>query len=224
MKKGFLQIFVACVALLVYSVSFAQSSTSLTTSVTLTGPTGVDPVALKVMGTGTTPADWANTTHQTSLSFDPLTLFTFTDAAGRSFKVFLPDHFFSIDMAYTYGGGAAISQISFSFAETAKPAGQPNGMGSKATATLVRKRLDATGAEVAETAADRIAKVLLADVGTTGATLTQLTGGWLRVYVGVVTKDPALPAGDVEKTAAAEVFSPGDLPGAYSGTFTVISL
>jgi len=223
-RKGFQFLAVACALLLVTSLSFAQSTSSLSTSVTVSGPTGVAPVTLRVMGTGTSPADWADTTNYTSLSFDPLTLLTGTSSAGVPFSVFLPDHFFSIDMAYTYGGGATISQISFAFTGT-EPAGQPvgSGLGVKATATFVRKRI-VGGVEATETAADRISKVLLGNVDTASVLLSDLSQGWLRVYVGLVTKDPALPAGDVELTSAAQVFSPGDVPGAYSGTLTIISL
>lgn len=226
MRKGFQILAVACLALLVYSVSFAASTSTLATTVTLTGPTGVNPVALKVLGKGTNTSDW-NPTPQTSLSFDPITLNTFT-VSGKTFSVFLPDHFFSIDMQYTYGGGAAISQFQFSFIGT-EPAGQTgHGLGVKATATFVKKRLDANGVEVPETVADRVSpgKVLLRDVNTAHVTLSQLSGGWLRVYVGLVTKDPLLGTSDIENATGtlAEVFSPGDVPGSYSGTLTITSL
>lgn len=229
MRKGFLQLLViTCASLLIYSASFAASTSTLTTSATVSGPSGVNPVALKVMGTGTSPSDWADTTRYTTLSFDPLTLFEFPNPApgGAPFLTFLPDHFFSIDMAYTYAPGAAITQMSFLFTGT-EPAAQPvgHGLGVKGTATFVKKRIDpVTGSEVAESVADRIGKVLLRDVSTIGVTLADLAGGWLRVYVGVVTKDPALPAGDVELTSTAEVFSPGDIAGTYTGTLTIMSL
>jgi hypothetical protein len=233
MRKRFLQILtIACVSLLVCPVTFAASTSSLQTSVTLTGPTGVNPVALKVTvppGTDVPPESytWASTPSAT-LSFDPMTLFTFPqqDTTKPPFLTFLPDHFYSIDMAYTYGTGAAITQMSFAFTAT-EPAGQPvgHGLGVKATASFVRKRIDpVTGSEATEAATDRINKVLLRDVSTVGVQLTDLNGGWLRVYVGVVTKDPGLPVGDIEKTATAEVFSPGDIAGAYTGTLTISSL
>jgi hypothetical protein len=211
------------VLLLVPALSFAASTSTLDTSVTLNGPTGVNPVALRVAGTGLNPSDW-DPTPQTSLNFDPLTLFTFDNPNGAPFKTFLPNHFYSIDMAYTYEQGATITQISFQFTST-EPAGQPvgHGLGVKGTATMVRKHL-VDGVEATETDADRINKVLLRDVSTVGVPLTTLAGGWLRVYVGLVTKDPALPAGDVELTTEAEVFSPGDIPGSYTGTLTVMSL
>jgi hypothetical protein len=225
MRKGFQILAVVSLALLVYSVSFAASSSSLATTVTLTGPSGVNPVALKVMGKGTNVSDWI-TIPQTSLNFDPLTLYNFT-VGGKTYSVFLSDHFFSIDMAYTYGG-AAIGQMTFSFSGI-EPAGQTgHGLGVKATATFVKKRLDSNGIEVLETPADRVSpgKVLLKDVNTASITLAQLSGGWLRVYVGLVTKDPLLGTTDIENATGtlAEVFSPGDVPGPYSGTLIVTSL
>ncbi len=87
----------------------------------------------------------------------------------------------------------------------------------------MKKRI-VNGAEATEVAGDRIAKVLLKDVSTVNVLLTDLVQGWLRMYVGLVTKDPALPSGDVEFSTAAQVFSPGDVPGTYSGTLTVSSL
>jgi hypothetical protein len=231
MRKGFLEIMaLVCLSMLVYSVSFAASSEPLTASVTLGGPTGVDAVVISVPGTGTA-SDWASAVVATSLNFDPLTLFKFNesgaeDPAGK-YHVFLPNHFYSIDMSYTYTGGAGtITQISFTFAETAKPALQPNGLGRKATATTVRKYLLGDGSEAIEQTSDRITKVLLENVSTAGVTLQQLAGGWLRMYVGLVTKDPLLGTSDIENAPGtlAEVFSPGDLPGPYSGILTVSSL
>lgn len=237
MRKGFLEIMaLVCLSMLVYSVSFAASSEPLTTSVTLGGPTGVDAVVISVPGTGTA-SDWASAVVATSLNFDPLTLFKFNesgaeDPAGK-YHVFLPNHFYSIDMSYTYTAGAGtINQISFTFQETAKPANQPNGLGRKATATTVKKRLLSDGSEAIEQLSDRITKVLLENVSLAGITLPELaqfggTGsGWLRMYVGLVTKDPALGTADIENASGtlAEVFSPGDLPGPYSGILTVGSL
>ncbi|KPK97311.1 MAG: hypothetical protein AMJ95_09685 [Omnitrophica WOR_2 bacterium SM23_72] len=224
-RKGFQIMAVVCVSLLVYGLSFAASTSSLTTSVTVDPPSGVSPVALRVAGTGTSPADWADlTNYYPNLDFGPLTLYTGT-TDGTSWAVFLPSYFYSVDMAYTYGGGAGITQFSFSYSSDVVPLGQPtdSGLGVKSTATFVRKRM-VDGVEVTETPADRIAKVLLRDVGTVNVLLSDLSQGWLRMYVGVVTKDPALPAGDVELTTTAQVFSPGDVPGDYSGILTVFTL
>ncbi|MFH0827045.1 MAG: hypothetical protein V1923_04065 [Candidatus Omnitrophota bacterium] len=222
-RKGFQILAVVCVSLLVCGVSFAASTSTLSASATVTGPTGISPVTLRVLGTGANPSDWADTTNYTSLDFDPLTLLTGT-ANGIPFSVFLPNHFYSIDMAYTYGGGAAITQMSFLFTGT-EPAGQPigSGLGVKGTATLVKKRI-VNGVEAPETGGDRIAKVLLRDVSTVNVLLTDIAQGWLRMYVGLVTKDPALPAGDIELGSEAQVFSPGDVPGSYTGSLTISSL
>lgn len=232
-RKGFLLILAVCLTLPVCSVGLAQ--TSLTASATISGPSGVTPVAIRVTvppGTNVPPSAYVwDTTSSASLNFDPLVLKAFT-ASGTEvqvgdpqakFLIFLSDHFYSIDMAYTYGGGAAITRILFEYTDVSPP--QTAGLGSKATATFVRKYF-ANGAEAPETINDRTApgKLLLSNAGGTIISLSQLNGGWLRVYVGLVTKNPALPAGDVELLSSTTPFVPGDAPGTYEGRITITSL
>ena len=174
------------------------------------------------------PSIWAGSTEVGSIDFDPLTLETFTVTEGdvtRTYQAFLPSHYYAIDLGYTYGAGSAISSIGFAYAEGANPnAANPDGggLGSKATVSLVRKALDSEGEELPEEVSDTLeTKVLLTDIGSASVSMTELAGGWLRVYVGLVTKNPELDASDVEFTEEAEVFSPGDIPGGYSGTLTI---
>lgn len=224
MKKAFVLVLAACFSFLFCVDTFAQ--TSLPASATIGGPTGVNMVALRVNNKGTLPSDWT-TTPVTSLDFNPMTLQTFT-VSGRTFSSFLPNHFFAIDMAYTFSTGSPITQIQFHYTDGTPPAGQAHGLGWKATATFVKKRLDANGNEVTETIADRVGpgKILLKDAGTVSFTLSSLSGGWLRVYVGMVTKDPALGTTDIENAPGtqAEVFSPGDVAGSYTGTVSITTL
>ena len=57
-------------------------------------------------------------------------------------------------------------------------------------------------------------KKLLKDLASEHITVAETTGGFLRVYTGVVTGDASTPAGGVPFTNA-------DKPGAYNGTLVV---
>ena len=223
MKKGiFVALTLIGLSLFISTLTFAQ--TNIPASATVPGPTAVDPSVIKVMGTGSSPANWDG--EVSSMSFDPLTLNTFPnpDPTKAPFQVFLPDHFFSIDMGYLYGPGTSITQITTSYSDTLSP--QTHGLGWKTTATFVRKFILPDGSEKTESLPADLApgttgKILLKDVTSKSFLLSQISPGWLRMYVGIVTKDPAAILPD---PTLAEVFSPGDTAGTYAGNLVISSL
>jgi len=63
----------------------------------------------------------------------------------------------------------------------------------------------------------------LIDVQNEGILLSAISPGWLRIYVGLVTKDPSDPVFGSAWPSNFEVFSPGDVPGPYTGTLIISS-
>lgn len=136
----------------------------------------------------------------TNLSFDPLTF----DATNG---IYLPDHFFAIDVGST--GGAGVPDVTVSYTEGTNPNGTGLGLGWHAAATFVR--VSAT-TETPLTAHGP--KKLLKDLASEHITPAEITGGFLRIYTGIVTGDASTPAGGVPFTNA-------DAPGTYNGTLVV---
>jgi len=207
------------VLFLVVSVSyFCSISFAIDASATMPYPTGITPVATLVMGKGTLTTDWKGTA--TTLNFDPLTLFTFPDPndAANPFQIFLPDHFFSIDVGYVYTiSGAPITKIVISYKDTST-----NILGPKATATFVKKKF-----KVAETIPGDLVlggKVLLSKINTLPQlNISDLGGGWLRAYIGLANMDSTVDP-SVRDPADAKPFVPGDAPGPYTGQITISAL
>lgn len=136
----------------------------------------------------------------TNLSFDPMTF----DATNG---IYLPDHFFAIDVGGV--GGAGAPTVNVSYTEGLNPNGATNGLGSHAAATFVRVE---TASEVPLTAHGP--KKLLKDITGESITTAEQSGGFLRIYAGIVTGDASTPSGGAP-------FTNGDQPGAYNGTLVV---
>lgn len=136
----------------------------------------------------------------TNLSFDPLTF----EAVNQ---IYLPDHFFAIDVGVT--GGAGNPTVTVAYTEGLNPNAPGKGLGWHASATFVRIE------GVTEVPlATHGPKKLLKDLTSENITPAELTGGFLRVYTGIVTGDATTPTGGVP-------FTNGDNPGAYNGTLVV---
>lgn len=214
MNSKFLKIvLMMVVSFFICSVSFADS---IPAAVNVPYPSGATPVMTKVINKGLNPSDWIG--PASSLDFGPLTYFSGIDpVTSKSFSLFLPACFYAIDVGYAYGGSGSISQISVVYTEGATP--QAHGLGWKATATFVKKALDSSGTELDDVLLPE-GKQLLKDVNESFS-LSTLGGGWLRLYVGVSTKDPTASPAD---PAEAETFGPADVPGDYNGTLEIIGI
>ena len=143
----------------------------------------------------------------TDLDFDPM---VFNSELG----IWLPDHYFAIDVGAT--GGAGSVNVTITYSEGAKPIGQTNGLGFKSTATFVK----ITGPEDDQLETELIShgpKKLLKDLaGGEQFTGAELLGGFLRAYVGIFPGDDADILGD-----GGAPFTNADVPGDYDGTLTV---
>ena len=170
-----------------------------TLSASVPAATGVTFTASSVNATGTpvfTPVTGS------TLSFNPL-------AFNTTNQIWLPDHFFAVDISPT--GGSGNTDSTFTYAETANPNTPGNGLGWKSKATFMR--VNGT-VETALTAHGTGGRKLLKDLAAERVTPTELSGGRLRVYLGINTGDTTTPTGG-------ETFSNADQDGAYTGTLTI---
>ncbi len=127
--------------------------------------------------------------------------------------IWLGKHFYAIDVAPTIGVGGApaagnFGTVSFSFTGETVPAGQTAGDG-------LSKRAVLTAVKVAGTTETNLrGPARLGAVGSLASiTGSDVSGGFLRVYVGLYTGLPAV-VGAVPPTN-------GDKPGVYGGTLTI---
>ena len=135
------------------------------------------------------------------LTMDPM---VFNSALG----IFLPDHYFVLDMGATGGG----LDVVMTYAEGANPNGTGHGLGWKSAATF--QKVVGTVETNITGHGDANGKKLLKDVTSEHFLPADTTGGFLRAYVGVNT-------GDAKTPALGEVFTTLDKTGAYAGTLTV---
>ena len=163
-------------------------------SVNVPQATGISVTASNVLTNGNV----FRPVNGSELSFNTLTL----DPVN---KIFQPDHYFALDVGTTGGAGTPAS-ITVTYSEIAKPVGQVKGLGYKVAATFAKE----------EGATETIlVKKKLQDVSGEQITASQITGGYLRILLGVVSGDPATsPAGS-------EPIKTTDQPGDYSGKVTI---
>lgn len=136
-------------------------------------------------------------------------------AFNSNLGVWLPDHYFAIDVGVT--GGAGSADVTVSYNEGAIPNGQTKGLGWKSTATFVK----ITGPNNAQVETELVShgpKRLLTQLESSAEQLTgaELLGGFLRVYVGIFPGDDQTLI-----NLGGEPFTNSDVPGTYDGTLTI---
>lgn len=195
MKK--LTHYLVIVFFLAMGMAVNAATVDFAVSATVPAATGVSIVATEV---DSATGNFGSTV--TALDFNPLTF----DATNG---IYLPNHFFAIDVAAT--GGAGNPDTVVSYAEGSKPAGQTDGLGLRTQAAFVKVT---TGGEQA--LASHPKSTLTGIVGGESIDDTELVGGFLRVYVGIITGDDA----NILSQGGAP-FTNGDQSGNYTGTLTV---
>jgi hypothetical protein len=197
MKKVIYLLFVAALALTLKGPNMANAATtSFLVSATIPVASGASITASRVSSTTLAFTPVAGT----NLSFDPM---TFNAPNG----IYLPDHFFAIDVGAV--GGAGAPDVVVTYTEGANPNSPNPGLGDHSAATFVR--IQGT-TEVPLTSHGP--KKLLSNVVGEHITTAETAGGFLRIYAGIVTGDASTPAGGIPFTNA-------DQPGAYNGTLVV---
>jgi hypothetical protein len=189
---------------LIYSsVAFAATgSQTFTVSATVPAASGVSITAASVNAT----TNAFTTVNGTSLSFDPLSF----DSTNH---IFVPDHYFAINVGPSNGAGSTDATISYT--EGANPnnvtGGSGHGLGWKSVATFVKQ-----SGTTETTLPSHGPKKLLKDLTGEHVTSAELGTGTLRIYLGIETNPTA--AGE---PAGAEVISAADRTGSYTGSLVV---
>jgi len=131
-------------------------------------------------------------------------------------NIYLPDHFFVLDIA-PLAGGAGLPDTTFTYTEGSKPVGQVNGLGTKSSITYAKEVFTTSSTPPAETILTSEGPQVMKNVSAKHIPSTDVPGGWLRAYVGVCSGNPA-----TDPTGCAP-FTNADQAGAYSGQLVVTS-
>ncbi|MBN1869317.1 MAG: hypothetical protein JW847_01900 [Candidatus Omnitrophica bacterium] len=205
MKKLLLILAIVVGGAMLFSSLGAADIVNFPITVTVPQATGVNIVAVSVLSEGNV----FGTTPVTSFNFNPL--------SPTTSGVWLPDHYYAVDVGVT--GGTGSTNITLRYIEGTRPTGQPldNSLGYKTTASF----FSITGGPAPE---DQVSTPLATSVGTkallinlaSDVTITPLllNGGFFRAYIGVY------PGGDATLTDG-KPFTNADVPGTYTGTLRV---
>jgi len=147
----------------------------------------------------------------TALSFDPMTF-------NSTSSVYLPNHYYALDFGVS--GGAGTADVTVSYNEGANPNGTSNGLGYKTTATFA-KEVPGTGGTTTESLLAAHGKKRLIDLNAEHVAYTEVTPGFLRIYLGVWTGSLTGLAPD---PSTGQPFSNGDFPGQYTGSLVVTAV
>ena len=200
------------VVLVVQAALLYAATSTFSLTATISGITGSS-ISAQTVTPGTTTTVWAPVTG-TALSFDPLTLQTYT-VGGVQYQAFAPNHYFAIDVAGT--GGAGTPSTNLNYVEGASPSGSTSDqkLGNRANVTFRSLKYN-PGAAPTEYVISTHTGGLLKNVineTITPAQVTSAGGTWLRVYLG-------LNNGQVTGQTP---FSPADPAGPYTGQLTITS-
>ena len=148
------------------------------------------------------------------IKFTPIatTNLNFKMSLNSKLGIYLPATFFAIDVAPT--GGAGTPDVLVDYVDTNNPnaAIGKNGLAKKGVASVAIVTGGPTPADQKETT---LLNKTLGDINGTTVTSAKISGGFMRLYLGIVTGDPATtPSGG-------EVFTNSDNPGSYEGTLTL---
>ena len=189
-------------------VSAATATRSFTVSATVPAATGVsiNAASVAVNADGTSGAWTALAADATTMSFGTLTY-------NSTYGYWAPDHYFAVDIGTSGGAGNLTTVVTYSEGTNQNQSSGGHGLGYKGIATFQKVTGSGTNTQEATIAAH--GKKRFIDL--TGETVTpaQVSGGWLRVYLGIATDPTAtgMPTGT-------EIFTNLDHSGQYTGTVT----
>ena len=193
-------IFVACLLMYGWAGIAAADTTTYTVSASVPQATSVNMGATRVNSADNS----RSAVSGTALSFNPMTF-------NSANQIWLPDHYFAVDVAP--GTGAGSTDVTLSYTEGANPNNPGHGLGWKSTATFMKV------AGSTETAlSGHGPKKMLKDLSGEHVLPSVVSGGFLRVDLGVVSKDPSAAIPD---PSASEVFTNADHAGAYDGSLVI---
>jgi len=195
--KKVLSLIVAGVVIFAQTGFTAEKTYTVSATVPIASSVGINAFSVNsVSGARTAVAG-------TALSFDPLLY-------QANLGIYLPDHYFIIESSLASGAGN--QNVVVTYTEGANPNAPGHGLGWKTVATF-NKVVGNTESQIAGHS-----KKMLKDLAGAGVTITgaQLGTALLKLYVGVVTGDPALG-----EPAGSEVISNADTQGLYDGSLKI---
>lgn len=180
-------------------LAFGNDTTTKLISASISAQDGLDVTISKINANGTgDPSDdtWIPG-NQSSMAFGALTF-------NPTHSIFMASHYFAVDV------GVNSNTANWTLSHTTSSIG--NGAGSNLDSnvnTTFVKQLDSltTGWEN---------KYSFANSNGIAYNKTQLSGGWLRIYYGIATGDPAYP-----DNTGVSVITMEKSAGSYSGTITL---
>lgn len=194
--------------LLFQAVPIWAAPTTFTVSATVPDATGVGVTVSSV--NSTTNAFTTEAAGTTALSFDPMTFNTTNN-------IYLPNHYFALDFAVT--GGAGSPDVTVTYNEGSNPNGTTNGLGYKSTATFAKEVSNGTTTTETFLTAHGPKKRLI-DLSSEHVAYTEVTGGFLRIYLGVWTGSTTAPADPTN----GQPFTASDGAGVYTGSLVVTAV
>ncbi len=178
--------------------AWAAASKTVTVNATVPTQTGGLTVGIsKVVGTTWTPG-------QTSVSFGSLVWHPENGTNGKPLNIFLPTMYYAVDIGVSDNSGTAwvVTHTRSSLA------GQGTNIDNKVNVSFVKQTSDTVGVE--------LSKFSFGSSNSKAFTKATLAGGWLRIYYGIGTGDPAKP--DASGVTPIGLDTPA---GTYTGSVTI---
>ncbi len=207
--KTMMVLIIGALFLVLQSISVWAASTTFTVSATVPDPSDISMTVSSV--NSSSGAFTTEPQGTTALNFDPLTFNTTSN-------IYVPDHYFAIDVGVVGGAGSPDTTVTYS--EGANPNGSSNGMGVKSTATFAKEVTNGSGGTTETLLTAHGPKKRLIDLSGEHVTSTEVSGGFLRMYVGVWTGSTTAPA----DPSNGQPFSNADAAGEYTGSLLVTAV
>jgi hypothetical protein len=207
--KIILSLVVGGLFFLIHPPNVLAATSTFTVSATVPDATGVSITVSSVNSTSNTFTTLPAGT--TALSFDPMTFNTTNN-------IYLPNHYYALDFGVS--GGAGTPDVTVTYNEGTNPNGSTNGLGVKSTATFAKETVGTGGSTTETFLTDHGPKKRLIDLSGEHVAFTELSGSFLRIYLGVWTGATTAPA----DPANGQPFTNGDAPGTYTGSLVVTSV
>ena len=197
---------------LVFQTAASMASTTFTVSATVPAATGVGFTVSTV--NATTNVFTAEPAGFSALNIGTLNYTNVGTTSAPSY-IFLPSIYYALDIAVT--GGAGAPDTSVTYTDGAVPTGAASNLGVKGTVMFVKEVYTSATTNPTESSIG-IPKKRFADLASAFAIpYTDVTGGWLRAYVGIWNGNTTQTFPD---PANGQPFTAGDAAGTYTGTLT----
>ncbi len=187
------------------------ASTTFTVSATVPAASGINMTVSSVnSSSGAFTTEPAGTT---ALSFDPMTFNTTNN-------IYVPNHYFAVDVSVSGGSGSPDTTVTYSEGANPNGGGSSNGLGVKSTATFAKETPNGSGGTTETLLTAHGPKKRMIDLNGEHVAFTEVSGGFLRMYLGVWTGTTVAPA----DPSNGQPFSNADVAGQYTGSLLVTAV